>query len=224
MQFIAFFSVELLLLFLLSRFVTGGLSGFIYRTTRSHKLAIYTLSFLFLPGTIIHELSHYITANLLFVRTGEIEFVPKVYEDRVKLGSVQIEKTDPVRRAIIGVAPFLVGTSLLLLILFVAERYQAFGSMWLSILVVYLIFEIGNTMFSSKKDMEGVLELFGVFLILFIILFLAGVRVPSSFFDYLSSPYIVSIFQRGSYFLLLPLSIDILFILVTNVMLKVLRR
>jgi hypothetical protein len=223
MYFIPIFFGQLVLLFILSRFVTGDISHFVYRLTKSSKIAVYTLSFLFLPGTIIHELSHYLTAQLLFVRTGEMEFVPKIHEDRVKLGSVQIEKTDPIRRALIGVAPFLLGTSLLLLVLFAAEFYDAWGNIWITILIGYLVFEIGNTMFSSKKDMEGVLELLVVILIVGVILYFTGVRIPASFFDFLSSPFVVSLFEKGSYFLLLPIIIDIFVIILTRLLLRFLR-
>ena len=71
----------------------------------------------------MHELSHLLTAGVLFVRTGEIEFLPKMEGDQVKLGSVAIEKTDPVRRAIIGFASVFVGLSTILgIIYFVADN------------------------------------------------------------------------------------------------------
>jgi len=224
MQFIVIFFVELFILFILSRFVTGNISHFAYRVTGSGKLAIYLLSFLFLPGTIIHELSHFFAAQLLFVRTGEMEFVPVIHGDSVKLGSVQIEKTDPFRRALIGVAPFLTGTALILMILFSSEQYHWWGQLWPSVLLCYVLFEIGNTMFSSKKDMEGVMELFLAVVIIVVILFLAGVRPPENFFDFLSSPSLVSIFQKGSVYLLFPLGIDVVIILASKLTLRLLRR
>lgn len=223
MYFIAIFFTELLIIFILSRFVTSDISQFAYRISRSSKFAVYTLSFLFLPGTVIHELSHYITAQLLFVRTGEMEFVPKIHEDRVKLGSVQIEKTDPVRRALIGVAPFLIGTSLLMLILFIAEFYDGWGSIWHAVIICYILFEIGNTMFSSKKDMEGVLELFACITIVGAILFFAGVRIPEYVIRSLTTPSTVSIFQKGSLYLLIPITIDIAIISMTKLSLRYLR-
>lgn len=222
MHFIIFFFGELLLLFLLSRFVTGGISQLGYRLTHSSKVSVYILSFLFLSGTIIHELSHYLAAQILFVRTGKMEFVPKIYEDRVKLGSVQIEKTDPIRRAIIGVAPFLIGTSLIIILLFSAEFYNGWSSIWMSILICYLLFEIGNTMFSSRKDMEGVIELSVVILIFGIIFYFIGIRIPDTFFDFLNSKSVLNIFERGSYYLLLPVIIDSLFIAVTKLSLRIL--
>lgn len=223
MTYIIIFFSELIILFFLSRFVTSGISQLVFNITGSHRMAVYTMSILFLPGTIIHELSHYLTAQLLFVRTGDMEFVPNIYDDRVKLGSVQIEKTDPIRRAIIGFAPFIVGTSLLILILFAAEIYNAWESIWLTILIFYLLFEIGNTMFSSSKDMEGFLELFAVVLIFGIILYLTGLRIPESFFSYLFSDDIVNVFQKGSYYLLLPLSIDVIFLIFKEIAVKIFR-
>ena len=41
--------------------------------TRNPKLAILLFSLVFLPGVFLHEISHYLTAKLLRVRTGRME-------------------------------------------------------------------------------------------------------------------------------------------------------
>src|SRR5258708_2029001 len=106
-MFFAFlFFAELFLLFLMSRTLTRLLSSFLFRLTRSKKLTIYTLSVLFFPGTLIHELSHAVMAGILFVPVAHMEFIPKIEEGGVKLGSIAVAKTDPLRRLLIGMAPF----------------------------------------------------------------------------------------------------------------------
>lgn len=203
----------ILLLFLISKLVTMKLSHLIYRLTHSHGVTINTLAFLFFPGTLIHELSHFLMAALLFVPVGEIDLWPKIENggNTVKLGSVQIAQTDIFRRFLIGAAPFVFGILLLLGILFYGVSSQLFNQTWFVILMVYLAFEIGNTMFSSKKDMEGALELFGVIIFFVIIFYFLGVRIPSFdpkvFFD---NPTVTQVFKQGSLFLLVPLGIDIL--------------
>jgi len=213
MLYFSLFFAELLILFLLSRQLSTALSHFIYRITKSRTVTISIIAFLFFPGTALHELSHALSASLLGVHVGEIEFVPTIHEDYVKLGSVQIGQSDPIRRFLIGSAPFIFGTAILLGILFFAAQNKLFDNIYLVILIGYLVFEIGNTMFSSKKDMEGAFELFGTIIFIVIVLYFLGVRVtflnPNQL---LSQPLLQEVFTKGSLFLLIPLAIDILII------------
>jgi hypothetical protein len=213
---IAFFA-ELFVLFLLSKKLTRLLSMYFYYTTRSKKATIYYLAILFFPGTFVHELSHYLMAIFMNVRVGNMEFFPEVQEHGVKLGSVSIAHTDPFRRLLIGMAPFLFGTAIVLGILYAGSVNDLFGTYWYLILTGYAVFEIGNTMFSSRKDMEGALELLIVLFVLTIIFYLAGLRLPA--FDpniIFGQPLIAKIFEKGSYFLLLPLGIDMVLLILLS--------
>lgn len=214
MLFFTLFFTELLLLFLLSRNLTRILSQFFYRLTRNKHLTIIFIATLFLPGTIIHELSHALCAGLLGIRVGTIEFMPQIEGEHVKLGSVQVAKSDPIRRFLIGAAPFLFGTIIMLSLLFYFVQSHFFSNYLLTIILGYIIFEISNTMFSSRKDMEGALELFITLIAIVIVLYLLGIRV--TFFNpnvIFSQQLILEVFKRGSLFLLVPLIIDILIIL-----------
>src|SRR5580704_5390415 len=102
MLYFSLFFIELVVLFLLSRNLTRVLSHFFYQLTKNKTFTISALAFLFFPGTVIHELAHALFAGLLGVHVGEIEFMPKIEGDKVKLGSVQIAQTDPIRRFLIG--------------------------------------------------------------------------------------------------------------------------
>lgn len=214
MLYFSLFFIELLALFLLSRSLTKTLSYFFYRVTKNRTFTISALAFLFFPGTVIHELSHALSAGLLGVPVGTMEFVPKIEGPNVKLGSVQIAQTDPIRRFFIGAAPFIFGTAILLGILFFFVKNHLFTNYYITILVGYAVFEIGNTMFSSKKDMEGALELFITLIVIVIILYLLGIRLPAfNPNEFFSQPLVQGIFQRGSLFLLAPLVLDAIVIL-----------
>lgn len=78
--------------------------------TRHHEIALALFSLLFFPGVLLHELSHYITARVLGVRTGRFSLLPTAMPDgRLRLGFVETASVDYVRDAIIGVAPLLSG-------------------------------------------------------------------------------------------------------------------
>lgn len=206
------FLATLGLLFFSSQLLTKALSIVLYRFTRSQKVVVTFLALLFLPGVIIHELSHLVTAGILFVRTGEIEFLPKIQEDSVKLGSVQVAKTDPFRRALIGLAPMFVGIPILLFFLsfvvslsFTWEKsvllQYAFGG--------YGVFEVGNTLFSSKKDLEGTLELGGAILLIGTVLYFAGVREPFLYLASFITPGIEQFLLSATILLIIPIGINV---------------
>ncbi|MBI2028659.1 MAG: hypothetical protein HYT07_03545 [Candidatus Levybacteria bacterium] len=198
--------LEIALLFFLSRAVSQALSRF---------LSIQILSFIFLPGVIIHELSHMLVASVLFVRVGDMEFSPKITEGKLKLGSVAIAKTDPVRRAIIGFAPVFTGVLIILGIIYffsnsflLFQENQIYMTVFMVLAIIYILFAISNTMFSSRSDMEGTLELIIVFLVIFAVLYFLGFRVPVSFLEYLNTPGIVKLFKEACLFLSAPIAID----------------
>lgn len=214
MPFFIIFAIEIVILFSLAQTLTNSLSKFIFRITKSKQLTVSLLAILFLPGVIVHELAHLITASVLFVRTGEIEFVPKIVDGGVKLGSVTIAKTDPLRRSIIGVAPILVGMIIIISTLWflIVLNYFEFLKNWKYLIEILILFEIGNTMFSSKKDMEGVIEFFATIAIILAVLFIIGFRVPQSIVEYLFAEKVVSMVKQLNLLMLVPIVIDILVI------------
>ncbi len=215
---------EFILLFFLSKSFTRSLSRLLFVLTKSQDAVIHMIAFLFLPGIIIHELSHLFSASLLFVPVGEIEFYPKIIGDRVKLGSVQVGRTDPLRRAIIGFAPVLVGAIILCSLLWIITTSQTFFSLpsWLSwAILFYSVFELSSTMFSSRKDAEGAIELLITLLILGIGYFFASAKLglPPLSFSFLDGLLVGQIgdgLKRLNMLLLIPLGLDLVLIFLAN--------
>lgn len=126
----------------------------------STKVGVYVYTLLFLPGVILHEITHFMVAALLGVPTGEIHLLPQTLDDpkRVALGSVKVAKTDFIREAIIGSAPFVIGcVSLYLLVkIFFWPYSQLLNNLTdlslKNLVVLYLIMAIANTMFLSSED------------------------------------------------------------------------
>jgi len=202
--------LEITALFFLSRKISKILSRF---------LPINVLSFLFLPGVIIHELAHLLAAVILFVSVGNMEFVPKITSGRLKLGSVEIGKTDPIRRSIIGFAPVFTGFMIVVGIVYFLsinisffQNKEIYVSAAAGLAIIYLLFAISNTMFSSSKDMEGTAEIIITLLIIFIAAYILGFRPSLSFADKILTEDFFELIKKAGIFLLVPIAMD-LFIL-----------
>jgi len=218
MFFIVLFPCELIFVFFLSHLVTRALSYMFFSFTKNRHTAVSFFSLLFLPGVVIHELSHMLMAEILFVRAGSIEFLPKIHGDSVKLGSVAIAKTDPVRRFLIGVAPLFGGLGVIVTAFFYFPLSLSFR--WQSIVLVYILFEISNTMFSSKKDLEGALGLFIFVLFAAIAFVLLGFKIPYSFFIFLTSTKLITFFQTLDAYLFFVILINSAIYIVTKLFSK----
>ena len=161
--------LELVILWLITRRLTQNLYIGLFLLSKSRAIAIGIISFFFFLGTIIHELSHLFVAEILGVHTSGLTLTPEgLEESNVRTGSVMISQTDPIRRAVIGIAPLFVGiTTLTLLSTVLPNVYTqtmidfqngiAFsqGNIYLLGLILYAFFAVSNTMFSSPEDMEG---------------------------------------------------------------------
>ncbi|OGM32325.1 hypothetical protein A3D01_04650 [Candidatus Woesebacteria bacterium RIFCSPHIGHO2_02_FULL_39_13] len=214
MFYLILFFIELISLFFLSRKLHRKLGTFLFSLTRSRKITIYVMAVLFLPGTIVHELSHFLAGLFLLVPVGEIEFIPEFDEEGVKLGSAEIGKTDPIRRFLIGVAPLIVGTVLILLVVYLLSVKSIMGeNIWLKRLIIgVMVFELGNTMFLSKKDLEGAWKIYLFLALLVILLYISGLSLSPETMGVISGSKIAIAFEKASVFMLVPLFIDLGFI------------
>jgi hypothetical protein len=140
--------------------------------TRRADVTIAMFSLLFLPGVILHEVSHYIMARLLGVHTGKLSLLPRAMPDgKLQLGYVETEKTDIVRDALIGAAPLVTGglfvayaglTKLGLDEAWFAVKSMDVAGVWDQIksitsqpdfwLWFYLAFTVSSTMLPSSSD------------------------------------------------------------------------
>ena len=191
MLYLILLLLEIFVLYLLMRKVSNRIFNFIYRITKNKKVTVYIFAVLFLPGTFVHEMSHFLTALFLLVPVRQIDLMPTFEEGVIKMGSVPIGKTDPLRRTLIGVAPIIFG----LVIIFITT------SMALPVIIHGIIaFEVGNTMFSSKKDLEGSLLVGIVAVIIYAALYFLGLRITIN--------VSMDILQKADLFLLVPIIID----------------
>jgi hypothetical protein len=208
---ILIFILALSILYILSRIFIHKLFTVLYRLTRSREKAAGLLGWIFLPGTFIHEVSHLLAALFLLVPVGHINLLAETEEEGIKLGSVQIGKTDFIRGSIIGLAPLLIGGGGVLWAISYSLSHGYLGNSWVIIALIYIIFQITHTMFSSESDLNAVLE-FAVFLaVISFALILFKIYIP---FTYIyqklngSGPVI----QEFSYFLAIPIGLELIFL------------
>src|SRR5258708_8371349 len=107
MLFFILLIFEIFILYLLKRAVSIKIFRFLLGITKNRNRAIYLFAILFLPGTFIHEISHFLTALFLLVPVGQIELLPVIEQDGVRMGSVPIGQSDIIRRTLIVIPPII---------------------------------------------------------------------------------------------------------------------
>ncbi len=216
MFYLFIFISEFLILLFLSRILSRSISAAIYKITNNAYGSLRIFHFIFLPGVIVHELAHLISAEVMFVKTHGLSLTPVRNGDQLTMGSVQIEKTDPIRRAIIGFAPVLVGIVLIgAATFYLLSDKSPFGDIINYFLIFIIVFEIGNTMFSSRRDIEGTVELLIVSVLVIGLLFVLGISFQPVI-DFINSSSVQSILLNGIKLLWIPIAADIVIILLTK--------
>ena len=168
-------TLAFIILLILQRWIHAHLHGLSLLITGQPQYAVILYAIVLLPGVLLHEVSHWVAASLLGVRTGKLSLFPRVQPDgTIQLGYVEYYKgrtLGPIRESLIGGAPLISGTIVILLIGFrvfnvegltaalqtgdVDQLTLALGTIiqtndffvWL-----YLLFAICNAMMPSASD------------------------------------------------------------------------
>jgi hypothetical protein len=188
------FVCTLLPLALLQRFLHREIQAVFLILSRSPEFTITFFSLIFLPGVLLHELSHFLAAVILGVQAARFSLIPQILPGgRLQLGYVETAKTDIVRDSLIGAAPLFAGG---LLVAFVAVarldllplwdtlRNGQFNLVWLGIslfpkiqdfpLWFYLLFTVSSTMLPSQSDRHAWLPLALAITVLLVLAAIAG--------------------------------------------------
>lgn len=184
------------LVFLQWRFQRELQAIFLILTKRA-DVTIVAFALIFFPGVLLHELSHYLVAKVLLVPTDGFSLVPSSQPNgKLRLGYVEVSKTDIFRDAVIGAAPLIAGGlfvsyaaiyPLKLLPLWDALRVANFPTFWGGFFALpkqpdfwlwaYLAFTVSSTMLPSESDRHAWLPLGGVIGLLLLVAVLAGAGV-----------------------------------------------
>lgn len=168
-------AVTLPLLLFSQRWIHQHLHGTAYLLTGNQRWAVVLYAIILFPGVLLHELSHWVAARLMGVRTGRISLLPRIQKDNsIQLGYVEYYRTaglGSARESLIGAAPLITGTAVILLISFhiftIADLLQALQIGDLDGLLIalrqiiaandflvwlYLLFAVSNAMMPSASD------------------------------------------------------------------------
>ena len=162
-------------LLFLQRWIHVHLHGLSLLITGRPQYAVILYAIVLFPGVVLHEVSHWVVASLLGVRTGKLSLIPRVQPDgTVQLGYVEYYKgrtLGPIRESIIGGAPLLAGTLANLGVGFrgfggegltaalqtgdIDQLTLAMGALFQTndfFVWLYLLFAIANAMMPSASD------------------------------------------------------------------------
>lgn len=191
---LVWFILMLVPLIVLQRLLHREIQAVFLILTRDTRLTVGIFSILFLPGVFLHELSHFVMAKLLRVRTGKFSIFPQSLPDgRLQLGYVETARADVVRDSLIGAAPLIVGTLVIasvaiyplqMRVLWDVFRNGQFDLFWAGMrtlpntpdfyLWFYLAFAVSSTMMPSESDRHAWLELVIAIGVLILIALLVG--------------------------------------------------
>ena len=234
--------VSLLALLLAKRWITSHLQELSVRWVGDPDVALIVYFVVVLPGVIVHELSHWLAAKLLGIRVNKLSLGPvrKGRSRRVSFGSVRVGNVDPFRASLIGLAPLLGGTAVILIIgnwvldvdalqgamtgggiegiLARLEQLVQVPDFWLWL---YLIFSVSNAMLPSTSDMDAVRPVL-IFLGIVVAVALIVAGVPAIPKDVVMGANAVAGYLASAFGL--TLAVDAVFILIIAVLTYVTRR
>jgi hypothetical protein len=192
-------TITLPILLILQRWIHRHLHGLSYLITGNKNWATILYAIILFPGVLLHELSHWITATLLGVRTGAFSLLPKTKSDgSIQLGYVEYYKTSrvgPVRESLIGAAPLVTGSIVVLLIgiqifdvnqiaasiqtgdiQILADSLSSLFSTADFLIWLYLLFAVSNAMMPSSSDRKAWPAFALIMALIAVILYLLGLQ------------------------------------------------
>jgi len=167
-----FFAGSLVIFITVQRWLYRELQAIFLLITRQANTALGIFSLLLFPGVFLHELSHFVMAKILLVRTGRFSLIPKALANgKIRMGYVETAATDPIRDTLIGAAPLISGVAVVTIlgmkplgILPLTELLfsGSWGNFWPEVMQLparpdfwlwfYLAFAVSSTMLPSSAD------------------------------------------------------------------------
>jgi hypothetical protein len=183
-----YFALTLAALICIAQWTTRQVQVIGLRLTGNEQLALLGYYLLLLPGIVLHEASHALMAVLLGLRVSQFSLGPKQRGRYVELGSVRVTRGGTVRDSLVGLAPFVGGTAVLLLVGYLVFPVTGLGVAWQTMggrgvvdmlgaiwqvpdfwLWAYVMFAASNSMTPSPADRQP-WRAAGIYLILALVI------------------------------------------------------
>ena len=236
-------AITLPLLVLMQRWIHQHLHGISLMVTGNAHWAIIVYALILLPGVALHELSHYLVARLIGVRTGKFSILPsRKANGAIQLGYVEYYKKDAgtLSETLIGGAPLVAGTLVILLIGFLIFDLDAIFTTIRSggvetlttalqrlyntndfLVWLYLLFAISNAMLPSPSDRRAWPAFFALLGMITVILGIAG--MGNLLYQGLTGP-ISAVFGYLGFAFSLAIAVDLFVMLILFILEELLGR
>ena len=187
---------------------------------KNKRIVFILLSLIYFPGTILHEIAHFLTALVTGLKVANINIFPTFQENTIRLGEVHFEKKDFVRSILVGVAPFFFGLGFFIFL----SYFKLFPSQTVlsNILFGYLVFSVSSTMFSSKEDLEDIVYLIPLAIIIYGIIYVFDIRLNFASGEFLELT--VDFIKLINFYVLLSIVVNVVFIIVSRLVMIILRK
>jgi hypothetical protein len=192
-------ALTLPILMITQRWIHRHLQGIAFLATGRKSWAIILYAIILFPGVLLHELSHWLMAGILGVKTGAFSVLPKLKPDgSIQLGYVEYYKSQrlgPIRESLVGSAPLISGTAVVLLLAFRIFNVTTFGEALQTgdaailieavnmlfatgdfLLWLYLLFAISNAMMPSASDRRAWPAFIFIMIITALVLYILGLQ------------------------------------------------
>lgn len=201
------FLLLILGIYYFSRSAIKEIFFFLRRFFPNDKFVLALITLILFPGTLVHELSHFLTAMFLLLPVKSMSLLPTFESHEIKLGEVRFEKRDSLRGAIVGIAPFFFGVALL-------YSFFYFGvfpgsSILYNVFMAYIIFSISSNMFSSPQDLKDTAIIIPISLLIGAIIYIFDIKLDMTLVN--------AIMKEANYYLFLVLAINVILFLLLRI-------
>jgi len=203
--------IQIILLFMLSRTTINELFYCLRIVFRREHLIYAIVSTIFLPGTIIHEMGHFVAATALMLKVHDVRIFPQWEKNQIKLGSVIYEKKDIFRGILVGIAPLFFG----LCFFWFLGRFKLFpnSNLWLNIFFGYIVLTVSSTMFSSKQDLVDLVFIIPLAIIILGLIYIFNLNVNFILANQQIMNGIITFLQEINFYLLFSLIVNLFLII-----------
>lgn len=202
--------LQIALIFFLSRLVINELFLFLRIFFKRDNLIYSFVSLIFFPGTIIHEMGHFVAATVLGLHVIEVKILPQWEKNQIKLGSVLYQKKDFVRGIMVGIAPIFFA---LFFFWFLAKFHLFPGNQpFINILLGYVVFAVSSTMFSSKQDLVDFVLIIPVVIIIIGLIYILNIRLDFILNNRMLKEAVSGFSREVSFYLLFSLVVNAILI------------